>query len=161
MLSGAAGVRMLSGTGTLLMTIRTFQPGDEAHLVGIYNEAAGTLPRFKVATLDEMRRRCRASDFDPGGRLFALDGERVVGYVTFHANGRVSFPWCRVGQEHRAEELHQAALAAMRARGLKRAFAASRADWPGPRDFFLRHGFRHARDMVNFVVQLTELPTPA
>jgi hypothetical protein len=143
------------------MTIRTFQPGDEAHLVGIYNEAAGTLPRFKVSTLDEMRRRCRAPDFDASTRLFALDGERVIGYTTFHANGRLSFPWCRVGHENRAEELHQAALAAMRARGLKRAFAAYRADWPGPRDFFLSHGFRHARDMVNFVVDLTDLPTPA
>jgi hypothetical protein len=143
------------------MTIRTFQPGDEAHLVGIYNEAAGILPRFKVATLDEMRRRCRAPDFDPATRLFALDGERVVGYATFHANGRVSFPWCRVGHEHRAEELHQAVLDAMRARNLKRAFAAYRADWPVPRDFFLSHGFLHARDMVNFVVDLADLPTPA
>jgi hypothetical protein len=114
-----------------------------------------------VSTLDEMRRRCRAKDFDPSSRFFALDGERVVGYATFHANGRISFPWCRVGHEHRAEELHQSVLQAMRSRGLKSAFAAYRADWPAQRDFFLGHGFRHARDMVNFVVDLAELPTPA
>ena len=35
------------------MTIRTFQPGDDVAQVGIYNEAAGDLPKFKPATLDE------------------------------------------------------------------------------------------------------------
>src|SRR5260370_747651 len=47
------------------MTIRTFQSGDEAGQVSIYNEACAHLPRFKPATLDEVRRRCRAPDFNP------------------------------------------------------------------------------------------------
>src|SRR5262249_47733719 len=100
-------------------------------------------------------------DFDPSTRFFAVEGDRVVGYANYHANGRISFPWCRVGSESHAEKLHLAVLDSMRARGMKRAFAAYRADWPGPRDFFLSHGFRHPRDMVNFVVDLAELPTPA
>ena len=39
------------------MTIRTFQPGDEATQVAIYNEAAAALPRFKPATAVEVQRR--------------------------------------------------------------------------------------------------------
>jgi hypothetical protein len=143
------------------MTIRTFQPGDDGALVSIYNEAASGLPKFKPATLDEIRRRCRAPGFDPGTRFFALADGRPVGYATFHANGRVSFPWCRPGHEGMAEPLFQAALDAMRARRLPTAFAAYRADWPGPCDFFAAHGFRRAREMVNFVVTIVDLPTAA
>ena len=143
------------------MTIRTFQPGDEAAQLGIYNEAAGALPKFKPATLDEIRRRCRAAGFDPGTRFFALANGQPVGYCTFHTNGRVSYPWCRRGHEGLAEPLFERVLEAMRERGLRKAFAAYRADWPAQRDFFLAHGFAQAREMVNFVVDLVELPTPA
>src|SRR5690348_15345284 len=100
------------------MTIRTFAAGDDAAQVSIYNEAAGSLPKFKPATLDEIRRRCRAADFDPTTRLFALADGRPVGYATFLANGRVSYPWCRKGHEARAEPLFEAVLAAMKQRGL-------------------------------------------
>jgi hypothetical protein len=40
------------------------------------------------------------------------------------------------------------------------AFAAYRADWPAQRDFFLAHGFGPAREMVNFILDLTDMPTP-
>jgi hypothetical protein len=143
------------------MTIRSFQPGDDAALVSIYNEAAAGLPRFKPATLDEIRRRCRATDFDPTSRFFAVVDGRPVGYTTFHANGRVSFPWCRPGHEKWAEPLFQALLDGMRARGLPRAFAAYRADWPAQGDFFLAHGFQRTREMISFVVTLVDLPTAA
>jgi hypothetical protein len=143
------------------MTTRTYQPGDDAALVSIYNEAAGGLPKFKPATLDEVRRRNRAPDFDPATRLFALADGRPVGYVSFHANGRVSFPWCRPGHEGRAEGLFQAALDGLKARGVARALAAYRADWPAQAEFFLAHGFTRAREMVNFVVTLIDLPTTA
>lgn len=143
------------------MNIRTFQPGDETAQVGIYNEAAAELPRFKPASLDEIRRRCRAATFDPTTRFFALDRGRPVGYASFHPNGRVSFPWCRTGYEAHAETLFNAVLEAMRQRGLTRAFAAYRSDWLPPQDFFLAHGFTLAREMVNFMVDLVELPTPS
>jgi hypothetical protein len=143
------------------MTIRTYQPGDEAAQVSIYNEAGAALPRFKPTTLDEVRRRCRGPDFDPCTRLFALAGGRPVGYLTFHPNGRVSYPWCRKGHEALAEPLFEAALEAMRQRGWRRVFAAYRGDWPAQRDFFLGHGFRTAREMVNFVLDIVEMPTPA
>ena len=55
------------------MTIRNFQSGDEAAQVSIYNEATAALPKFKPATLDEVRRRCRAADFDVGSRFFAIE----------------------------------------------------------------------------------------
>src|SRR3954447_4787931 len=111
------------------MSIRTYQPGDDVAQVSLYNEAAGALPRFKPATIDEVRRRCRAADFDPATRFFATADGRAVGYVTFQPNGRVSFPWCRRGHEHLAEPLLGHALEAMRRRDLKRAFAAYRGDW--------------------------------
>jgi hypothetical protein len=143
------------------MTIRTFGAGDDAAQVGIYNEAAADLPKFKPATLDEVRRRCRAANFDPTTRFVAVDNGKPVGYATFHANGRVNYPWCRKGHEDQAEPLFDAVLAAMKQRGLTRAFAAYRGDWPVQRDFFLAHGFHQAREMVNFVIDLADLPTPA
>jgi hypothetical protein len=142
------------------MSIRTFQPGDEAAQVGIYNEASAQLPKFKPATLDEIRRRCRAPDFDPGTRFFAMENGQIVGYASFHSNGRVSYPWCREGAESQQEALFEAVLAAMRARGIKRAFVAYRADWKDQQTFFQRHGFSLAREMVNFWLDPMDLPTP-
>ena len=143
------------------MAIRTFRPGDEAAQVSIYNEAAGDYPKFKPATLDEVRRRCRGEDFDPATRFFAEVNGRVVGYAGFHGNGRVSFPWCRKGHEHQAEPLFEAVLQAMQGRRMPLAFAAYRSDWPVACEFFLSHGFRQAREMVNFVIDLADMPTPA
>jgi hypothetical protein len=142
------------------MTIRTFQPGDEAAQVSIYNEASAELPKFKPATLDEIRRRHRGADFDPGLRFFAVVDDQPVGYAAVHANGRVSYPWCRKGHEELAEPLFQRALQALRERGVGTAFAAYRSDWQPQIDFFLARGFRKSRDMVNFVVDLADTPTP-
>lgn len=97
------------------MTIRTFQAGDDVAQVSIYNEAAAALPRFKPATLDEVRRRCRDPLFDPNTHFFAVANDLAVGYATFHANGRLSYPWCRKGHEDQAEGLFQAVLAEMHA----------------------------------------------
>jgi len=143
------------------MELRTFQPGDEAAQVSIYNEAAGHLPRFKPATLDEIRRRCRSADFDPATRLLAIEAGQPIGYMSFHANGRVSFPWCRKGHEAAAEPLLGAVVEAARKRGQTRLFCAYRGDWSGPIEFFEQHGFQKAREMVNFMVDLAEMPTAA
>jgi hypothetical protein len=146
------------------MTIRTFQPGDDVAQVSIYNEAAGALPKFKPATLDEVRRRCRSADFDTSARFYAVpdggSGNRAVGYAAFQRNGRVSFPWCRKGYDDQAEPLFEVMLDAMRERGMRQAFAAYRGDWPAQREFFLVHGFRQSREMVNYVMDLNQMPTP-
>jgi hypothetical protein len=142
------------------LTIRTFRPGDDAAQVSIYNEAAAHLPRFKPATLDEVRRRARSPDFDPSTRFLAVEDGLPVGYASFHANGRVSFPWCRRGHEAHAGPLFDAVLQEMRRRAIPVAFAAYRADWPAQAAFFTAPGFRAARDMVNFVLDLTDMPTP-
>jgi hypothetical protein len=143
------------------MTIRTYQAGDELAQVSIYNEATSDLPKFKTATLEEVRRRQQAPDFDATARFYAVENGTVVGYAQFLANGRVNFPWCRKGQEQHAAPLFEAVVQAMRQRGMKKAFAAYRADWTPQRDFFLAHGFEKKRDMVNFVLDLAEMPTPA
>jgi hypothetical protein len=143
----------------MAVTIRTFQPGDEAIQAEIYNEAAGDLPKFKPASTEEVGRRCRSAEFDPGTRFYAEDGGKVVGYAVFNANGRVSVPWCRRGHEGAAEPLFQSVLQAMTSRGIATAFAAYRADWPAPLDFLQRHGFRLAREMLNYVMELNEMPT--
>jgi hypothetical protein len=49
----------------------------------------------------------------------------------------------------------------MQSRGMRRAVAAYRGDWPGPSEFFTARGFRLAREMVNFVLDLADMPTPA
>lgn len=143
------------------MKIRTFQPGDEAIQVQIYNAAAGNLPRFKPATVQEVQRRARDKDFDRDSRFYVEDGGQVVAYANFSGNSRVSFPWCLPGFEHHAEPLFDAVLKAMRARGHSKVFAAYRGDWPTVADFLMQHGFIKAREMVNFVVDLLEMPTPA
>jgi hypothetical protein len=142
-------------------TVRTFQPGDDVAQVSIYNEAAAALPRFKPATLDEVRRRLRDPEFDPATRLYALENGRPVAYTVWSPSGRVSHPWCRKGREELAVPLFDHALEALRQRGVSRAFAAYRADWEPIRDFFTAHGFSLAREMINFVMDLVEMPTPA
>ena len=142
-------------------TIRTFAAGDDAARVGIFNEAAAALTKFKPATLDEIRRRTHGPDFDPSTQFFALANGRPMAYCTFQLNGRVAFPWCRKGYEALAEPLFARVLQEMKARGLTRAFAAYRADWPPQREYFLAHGFKHTHDMVNFILELADMPTPA
>ena len=92
------------------MRIRNYQEGDESRQAAIYNEAAGPLPKFKPTTVEEVRRRCRARDFDPGTRFYAEDGGQVVGYAMFQPNGRVNFPWCLPDHAAAAEPLFEAYL---------------------------------------------------
>lgn len=143
----------------MTVTIRTYQPGDETAQADVYNEAASGLPKFKPASAAEVGRRCRAPDFDPRTRFYAEDGGRVVGYAVFNPNGRVSVPWCRPGHEAAADPLFQAVLAAMKTRAVPTAFAAYRVDWPHPLAFLQQHGFRLAREMINYVMELTDMPT--
>ena len=142
------------------MEIRTYLPGDEAAQVSIYNEAAADLPKFKPATLDEVRRRGHATDYDPTAHLLALEGTQPVAYAGFHTNGRVSYPWCRKGHEAAAQPLFDEALQLMKARRISRAFAAYRADWPTQQEFFQTNGFQPRREMVNFALDLVDMPTP-
>ena len=142
------------------MEIRSYLPGDEAAQVSIYNEAAADLPKFKPATLDEVRRRAHAADYDPTAHLLALEGTQPIGYAGFHANGRVSYPWCRKGREAAAQPLFDAVLQLMKARHIGRAFAAYRADWPMQQAFFQTNGFQPRREMVNFALDLVDMPTP-
>jgi hypothetical protein len=143
------------------MEIRTHQPGDDAAQVSIYNEAAADLPKFKAASLDEVRRRALAADYDPSTHFIALEGDRPVAYAGFHANGRLSYPWCRKGPEAKAQPLlFDRVLQEMKQRGLPRAFAAYRGDWPVQLEFFQKNGFVPRREMVNFVLDLVDMPTP-
>jgi hypothetical protein len=143
------------------MTIRTYLPGDEVAQVSIYNEAAGSLPKFKPATVDEVRRRIRAADFDPGSRLYAIEEGNPVGYVTLQPNGRISYPWCRLDKEQWAIPLLERVLAKMKRREMPRAWAAYRGDWTSIRDFFIAQQFEQKREIFNFVLDLIEMPTPA
>lgn len=143
------------------MNIRTFQPGDEAAQVEIYNTVGAALPKFKPATVQEVQRRVRARDFDPRQRSFAVEGNRVVGYCLVNANGRVSFPWCLPGFEHAAAPLFAKVLEVARGKGIRKVFAAYRGDWPTVHDFFLGQGFARARDMVNFLIEFLDMPTPS
>jgi hypothetical protein len=142
------------------MEIRSYCPGDEIAQVSIYNEAAGELPKFKAATLDEVRRRGRAADYDPAMRFLALVDGRPVAYAGFQSNRRVSYPWYRKGHEAAAQPLLARVLQAMKERGLTRAFTAYRADWNAQLEFFRNNGFQPTREMVNFVLDIVEMPTP-
>jgi hypothetical protein len=143
------------------MKIRTYGPRDDGAQVSIYNEAAAALPKFKPATLDEVRRRTHAADFDAATRLYAEENGEVVGYATYQVNGRISYPWCRAGFEHCAEPLLEAVLSALKDRKVHRAFAAYRTDWAPLRSFFIKYGFQPVREMINYVMDFAEMPTPS
>jgi hypothetical protein len=143
------------------VSIRTFRAGDEAQQAAVYNAAAGGLPGFKPANEDEVRRRTRARDFDPESRFYAEEGGKVVGYAVLNPNGRVSVPWCLPGHESWADPLFERVVAGLKQRGIARAYAAYRADWPAAAEFLTKRGFAKARDVVNFVLDMTDLPTMA
>jgi hypothetical protein len=143
------------------MNIRQFEPGDEAAQVEIYNTAGAALPKFKPATVQEVQRRVRARDFDPGQRCYALDGQRAVGYGLLNPNGRISYPWCLPGFEDAAEPLFARVLAEAKKRGLAKVFAAYRGDWPSIHDFFVKHGMVRTREVVNFLTEFLDMPTPS
>jgi hypothetical protein len=48
----------------------------------------------------------------------------------------------------------------MKERGLTRAFTAYRSDWTEQQQFFRNNGFQLRREMVNYVLDLVEMPTP-
>jgi hypothetical protein len=139
--------------------IRTFERGDEAAQVAIYNEAAGPLPKYKPAKIEEVTRRVNAPDFDASMRFYAIQAGQAVAYVVFNRNGRVGFPWCRKGHEQLAGPLFDHMLGDMSKRGYRRVFTAYRGDWPTVLDFFHQRGFTVAREMVNFMIDIVELPT--
>lgn len=143
------------------MNIRTFQPGDEEAQLKIYNEAAGALPFFKPASLGDIQRRTASPDFDPGTRFYATEGSTPVAYATFDIRGRVGYPWSRKGHESLAAPLFDQVIQALKNRGVKRAFAAYRGDWPVQLAFFEKQGFVKARDMVNFWLDPRDMPTTA
>ena len=144
------------------MDIRTFQPGDERSQAALYNTAAFAYPGFKPATEDDVRRRTRARGFDPACHFYAVENGQPVGYCQFDAGqGRVSYPWCRKGFEAAAPLLFESVLAAGRARGVPKVFAAYRRDWDAVLRFFADNGFANARDMVNYAADPVELPTVA
>jgi hypothetical protein len=141
------------------VNIRPYQPGDEVAQAAIYNEATAEFPRYKPATAEEILRRVRARDFDPSTRLYAEADGQIIGYANFHSTGRVGHPWCRKGHERAADPLFEQVLRTMKDRGIRTAFAAYRGDWPVTTDFFVRHGFELTREMVNFVLDQSDMPT--
>lgn len=144
------------------MNIRNFQPGDERTQASLYNACAFSLPGFKPATEDDVRRRTRARSFDPECRFYAERDGQVVGYCTLEPDqGRISYPWCRKGFENVAPVLFESALRAAKARGITRLFAAYRRDWDPVLAFFSDNGFERAREIVNYFADPVDLPTVA
>jgi GNAT superfamily N-acetyltransferase len=140
------------------MNIRHYQPGDEYAQAEIFNAAVAALPAMKLATPAEIARRYRTSDADQTTMLYAVEDGEVIGYAVLSATGRISFPWCRAGQEQARLPLLQATLQALKKRGIGEAWAAYRADWQPVQAFFTDHGFRTKRQMVNYVRALQEPP---
>jgi GNAT superfamily N-acetyltransferase len=140
------------------LEIRTYQPGDEVTQAAIYNAVAANLPGFKPALLPDLQRRTSDPAFEAGTRFYAMSGGQIVGYCMIQPSGRIGYPWSLPG--HGAEEpLFDAAVETCRSRGLKRLISAYRADWTAQSAFFESHGFRKARDMINFAQNLLDLPT--
>jgi hypothetical protein len=148
-------------SGSVLVNIRQFQPGDEYEQLRIYNAAAGGLTKFKPGTIVDLKRRTQAKDFDPATRLYAVENGDVVGYCAWQANGRIGFPWCVPGFESAAAPLFGHALKAMKEHGIRRAFTAYRKDWSSITDFFQKQGFSLAREIVNYLLTFENMPTPS
>ncbi|HEY1189388.1 MAG TPA: hypothetical protein VGE74_17170 [Gemmata sp.] len=142
------------------MNIRTFKPGDEVTQAALYNVAAFSLPGFKPASAEDVKKRTRAREFDPGTRFYAEENGQAVGYCTFDpVQRRVSVPWVRKGHDAVAGPLFDAALGAARERGLTTVFAAYRRDWEPVLRFLTDRGFNRVREVVNFWADPVDLPT--
>jgi hypothetical protein len=141
------------------VNIRPYGPGDDAVQVRIYNEAAAALPRFKLATLPEVARRSSDPLYVGDTRFLADVNGQPAAYATFQLNGRISYPWCRKGHEALAEPLLAHVLQAMKTRGLRKAWAAYRGDWTPQLEFFRAQGFQPKREMLNYVLDMVEMPT--
>jgi len=142
------------------VNIRTFQPGDEVVQASLFNVAAFSLPGFKPATADDVKKRTRGRGFDPTARFYAEEDREVVGYCTLEPEqNRISFPWCKKGHESAADPLFDAALQSARARGLTHVFAAYRRDWYPVLQFLTDRGFTVARDVINYWADPVDLPT--
>ena len=140
------------------MLIRNYQPGDEEAQARIYNTAAAGLPAFKPASVEEIVRRYRTTDPDPSAKFYAVEGDEVVGYAVFNAHGRISYPWCLPQAEALREPLLQAVLTGLSHRGAREAWVAYRADWEPVLTFLKEHRFRTAREMVNYLAELSQMP---
>jgi hypothetical protein len=157
--SGPAAILAASVVREFLVPIRQFQPGDEVVQAALFNGPASALPGYKPATADDLRRRTLSPSFAPDLWLYANEGGSVVGYCMAQANGRVGYPWCKAGFERIAEPLFEAILAALRNRKVRRVYAAYVSSWTEQAAYFLAHGFAQKREMVNFIQELTNLPT--
>lgn len=142
------------------MLIRPYRPGDEEGQVRVYNAATSGLPAYKAATAEEVAKRFGGSDPDPSTKFYAVepDGDEMVAYAVFNANGRMSYPWCLPGHEAARVPLMETLLEAMRDRGFSTAWAAYRADWSPIVGFLEGHGFKPLRRMVNYIARTDELP---
>lgn len=142
------------------MDIRTFQPGDEAVQVALYNGAACQFPGFKPAKVEDVQKRTRVRGFDPSTRFYAVESDEVIGYCTLEpGQGRISYPWCHRGHNSAAGRLFEAAMNSARERRLTSLFAAYRKDWKAVQDFLEKQGFAKVREMVNFALDVVDLPT--
>lgn len=143
------------------MILRHYRQGDEDVQARLYNDAADGLPGFKPASVAEIVRRYAAADPDPDAKFYAERDGAVAGYAVLNPNGRISYPWCAADAQDLRAPLLAAVLNALAARGTHEAWAAYRADWAVVRDFFLEHGFRVKREMINYVAPLSALPRVA
>src|SRR5438067_5671546 len=139
------------------MELRTYQAGDETFQAEIYNEAAAALPRFVPASPSDILRRVQEKGFEPRTRIFAVENNRPLAYVAWQANGRIGYPWCRARAGQAREGLFTAALAALQKSGSQLVFAAYRTDWKDVGSFFLKHGFKRVREIINFAVELADV----
>jgi len=146
------------GDDAMAVQIRNFQPGDEEKQTAIWNAAGAGLPGFKPASVEEVRRRTRAKDFDPATRFYAVTNDEIVGYCTIQPNGRIGYPWCLPGHDV-TSALIEAAVNGARSRGIGRLFTAYRADWIAQNTFFEKNGFQKTREIVNFAQSVLDLPT--
>ncbi len=149
------------------MTIRTFTAGDDAAQVSIYNEAAAALPKFKTGQrLDEVRApdAARPRLPTPAHRAASSPWKTAVPSVTPPSTPTAASAFrgaVRAANNGRSRCWRPCCRRCGAAAALRGAFAAYRADWPAQCDFFLAHGFTLAREMVNFVLELTDMPTPS
>jgi hypothetical protein len=143
------------------MRIRPYQPGDEQAQALVYNTAAGSLPAFKPASIEEIARRYQEGDADAGMRFYAEADGQIVAYAVFCPSGRISYPWCLPGSESARAPLLESVLREMGRRGLPEAWAAYRADWSVVLEFLRSNGFVEKRQMINYLADVSRLPGAA
>ena len=144
--------------------LRNYQgPADIALQHAFWVSVTSGLPWCWKATASP-RRYSQERQFDPRSRCFALEGDRLIGYMSFTGEGEfvsLGYPWVLPGYEGELQaELYGRVygFAASAEYGGKKFARRFRRPWNHQIEFFLQHGFAEQRSEPIYALPVIHQP---